>query len=119
MTTVQGFKYMLSRENSVQKKDLIIVFRESFNRELLQQYNPYIKFTKLQRSKGMSLIVKLAEHSHPSLNPVLWALACGQHHGDDKVGGVTCGRQSSLTLTGLIERTHIDILGLRHNPLIC
>lgn len=66
--------------------------------------------------KGMILIVKLTEHSHPSLNPVLWALACGQHHGDDKVSGVTRGGQSSLTFTGLIERTHIDVLGLRHNP---
>lgn len=56
----------------------------------------------LKSNKGVLLIVKLAEQSHPSLYPVLWALACWQHHGNYEVCGVTCGGQRSLALTGVI-----------------
>lgn len=63
-------------------------------------------------------VIKLAEHGHSALDPVLRAPASGQHHGNDKIGGVACGGEGSLPLTGLVERAHIQILSLIHALLL-
>lgn len=57
-------------------------------------------------------VIKLAEHGHTALDPVFRAPASGQHHGNDKIGGVACGREGALPLTGLVERTLKQLLWL-------
>lgn len=57
-------------------------------------------------------VIKLAEHGHTTLDPVLRALACRQDHGNDKIGRVACGRKGALSFTGLVERTNIQFLRL-------
>lgn len=57
-------------------------------------------------------VIELAEHCHAALDPVLRGSARGQHRGEDKVGGVACGREGSLSLTGLVERANVQLLRL-------
>lgn len=57
-------------------------------------------------------VIKLAEHGHTTLDPVLRALACRQHHGNHKIGRVACGREGALSFTGLVERANIKFLRL-------
>lgn len=54
--------------------------------------------------------IKLAEHGHATLDPVLRELACRQHHGNDKIGRMACGRKGSLSFSGLVERANIQFL---------
>lgn len=53
-------------------------------------------------------VIKLTEQGHAALNPVLRGPAGGQHHGDDEVGGVSCGGEGSSPLTGLVQRTDVQ-----------
>lgn len=73
---------------------------------------------KEQRVFCLILVIKLAEHGHTTLDPVLRAPASGQHHGNDKIGGVACGRESALSLTGLVERADKQLLRLIHVLLL-
>lgn len=57
-------------------------------------------------------VIKLAEHGHTTLDPVLRAPASGQHHGNDKIGGVACGGQGALPLAGLVDRADKQLLRL-------
>lgn len=57
-------------------------------------------------------VIKLAEHGHTTLDPVLRGSAGGQHHRNYKIGGVACGREGALPLAGLVERAHVQFLRL-------
>lgn len=57
-------------------------------------------------------VIKLTEHGHTTLDPVLRAPASGQHHGNYKIGGVACSREGALPLSGLVERANIKFLRL-------
>lgn len=86
--------------------------------------NSYIYFVSAQKNiskvQYMISVIKLAEHSHTTLDPVLRGSAGGQHHGDNKVGGVACGREGALPLTGLVKRTNVQYLRLvAALPLTC
>lgn len=58
------------------------------------------------------LVIQLTKHGHTTLDPVLRALAGGQLHRNNKIGGVACGGKGALPLTGLVKRTNIQLLRL-------
>lgn len=60
----------------------------------------------------MFSVIKLAEHGHPTLDPVLRAPARGQRHGNHIIGGVSCGREGALPLAGFVERTDKQLVRL-------
>jgi len=61
------------------------------------------KFKK-KREGGSGLVIKLTEHGHTTLHPVVFGQVRRDKHPNDIVGGVTRGREHTAPFTRLVHR---------------